>query len=109
VGRDAFLPKGTAAEECEAGDFQPLTVPKQRTAVDQLPSTVDGPRTTIGGQRSLSITQSAEREPWEAQHKRVTFYCPTELLARIEAEMDRSGRSKTAVIVDAVRADLPGQ
>ena len=106
-GRDAFLPKGTA-EEHGAHDDQPLTVPEQRAAVDGLPSTVDRPRTTIYGQRS-SPPQAATREPWEAQHKRVTFYCPTELLARIETEMVRSGRSKTAVIVDAVRAELPGQ
>ena len=109
MGRDAFLPRGTAPEEDDAGDGQRSPVPDQRTAVDQLPSTVDGPRTTIDGRRSLSITQSAAREPWEAQHKRVTFYCPTELLVRIEAEMVRSGRSKTAVIVDAMRADLSGR
>jgi hypothetical protein len=64
--------------------------------VDRQPST---PKTLTNGPRA----------PWEAQHKRVTFYCPTELLARIEKEIVRSGRSKTAVIVDAVRAELSGR
>jgi hypothetical protein len=36
----------------------------------------------------------------------VTFYCPTQLLVLIEEEMQRSGRSKTSVIVDALRDDL---
>lgn len=43
---------------------------------------------------------------WEDSNKRVTFYCPTDLLAAIEAEMDRSRRSKTQVIVDCLRKDL---
>lgn len=43
---------------------------------------------------------------WEETHQRVTFHCPTSLLARIEDEVTRSGRSKTRVIVDAVRAAL---
>jgi hypothetical protein len=45
---------------------------------------------------------------WEGQNKRVTFYCPTQLLDLIEEEMERSGRSKTSVIVDALRGDLSG-
>ena len=39
---------------------------------------------------------------WEEAHHRVTFYCPRELLAELEAEMERSGRSKSRVIVDAL-------
>ena len=38
----------------------------------------------------------------------VTFYCPLELLEAVEAEMARSGRSKTGVIVDALQAHLAG-
>jgi hypothetical protein len=41
---------------------------------------------------------------WEDVNRRVTFYCPEEILDAIEAEMATSGRSKTAVIVDALRA-----
>ena len=43
---------------------------------------------------------------WEAEHQRVTFYCPVRLLGQIEAEMSRSSRSKTAVIADAIREHL---
>ena len=43
---------------------------------------------------------------WEESNKRVTFYCPGELLAAIEREMGRSGRSKTRVITDAIKEHL---
>ena len=43
---------------------------------------------------------------WDASHRRVTFYCPVGLVPELEAEMVRSGRSKTAVIIDALMAHL---
>ena len=50
----------------------------------------------------------SEREPsqWELTHRRVTFYCPQDLLEEIENEMTVSGRSKSRVIVDALREHL---
>jgi hypothetical protein len=68
------------------------------------PSTVEGPPPT-GDPRAGPVGEP-ESSAWEARHKRVTFYCPTDLLQRVEVEMRRSGRSKTAVIVDALSADL---
>jgi hypothetical protein len=44
---------------------------------------------------------------WDASHRRVTFYCPDDVLEAIHTDMARSGRSKTRVIVDALRAHLP--
>ena len=72
--------------------------PRGRDAVYSQPSTDDrGPSTVdISG------------PSWEAAHQRVTFYCPRELLARLEAEMERSGRSKSRVIVDALAEHLRG-
>jgi hypothetical protein len=61
----------------------------QPPAVNRGPSTVDPPAPS-----------------WEEAHTRVTFYCPRELLARLEAEMGRSGRSKSRVIVDALTDHL---
>jgi hypothetical protein len=43
---------------------------------------------------------------WEARHKRVTFHCPLELLDELATEVERSGRKKNAVIVDALRTHL---
>ena len=43
---------------------------------------------------------------WEEAHQRVTFHCPKALVAMIEREMRRSGRSKSRVIVEALAADL---
>ncbi len=45
-------------------------------------------------------------ERWDESNRRVTFYCPVEVLEAIEAEMKRSGRSKSQVIVNALRAYL---
>jgi len=36
----------------------------------------------------------------------VTFYCPVELLEQVEAEMARSARSKTQVVVDGLRTEV---
>jgi hypothetical protein len=68
------------------------------------PSTVEGPPPTLDPR--AGPVGGPESSAWEARHKRVTFYCPTDLLQGVEVEMRRSGRSKTAVIVDALVADL---
>lgn len=59
--------------------------------------------------RKPAGTAEGRESTWEQTHQRVTFHCPTWLLARIEAEVARSGRSKTRVIVDAVQAALEGR
>lgn len=43
---------------------------------------------------------------WEETHQRLTFHCPVALRRAIEEEVARSGRSKSRVIVDAVREHL---
>ena len=43
---------------------------------------------------------------WDASNKAVTFYCPVDLVAAIEAEVAKGRRSKTQVIVQALRAEL---
>lgn len=55
---------------------------------------------------SRSDAAAVERHRWEETHRRVTFYCPDEVLDAIETEMASSDRSKTRVIVDALRAQL---
>ncbi len=67
-------------------------VPAQPSAVDHLPQAVDRKRSDAG---------------WDESHRRVTFYCPLDLLEALEKEVGRSRRSKTAVIVDAIREHLP--
>ncbi len=42
---------------------------------------------------------------WEAENQRITFYCPADLAKAIHAAV-RSDRSKTQVIVTALRAQL---
>ncbi len=43
---------------------------------------------------------------WEDNNHRVIFYCPNDLKAAIEASMASTSRSKTRVIVDALRVQL---
>jgi hypothetical protein len=43
---------------------------------------------------------------WEETHQFLTFHCPVALRRTIEDEVARSGRSKSRVIVDAVREHL---
>jgi hypothetical protein len=57
------------------------------------------------GRRSLPEHPLGSRS-WDATHRRVTFYCPVPLLVRIEAEMVRSGRSKSQVIVEAIVSEV---
>ncbi len=59
-----------------------------------------------GAPRDAANRPSPPAMPWEASHRRVTFYCPEDLLHAIEAEMVRSGRSKSRVIVDALQEHL---
>ena len=68
------------------------------TPTPRQPSTVNPPSSTVDRMPSETT--------WEEAHRRVTFYCPLDLLRALESEMTRSRRSKTAVIVDAIREHL---
>ncbi len=65
---------------------------------------VEHKRLTVDRKRS---TPADER--WEDSHTRVTFYCPVSLVKAIEVEVADSGRSKSQVIVEALRAHLRGR
>lgn len=58
------------------------------------------------GRGTARDKDAEESGGWDDAHQRVTFYCPRDLVQAIEAEMAASGRSKSRVIVDAVRAHL---
>jgi len=81
--------RGQVAPQGREAIYTPA--PPQTATVDHQPSTVD---------------RSPSTATWEEAHRRVTFYCPLDLLRALESEMDRSRRSKTAVIVDAIREHL---
>lgn len=67
--------------------------------------TVDRIRSTAAARRKQPAAPEPSAE-WEASHTRVTFYCPVSLLGQVEQEIRRSGRSKTRVIVDAIREHI---
>ncbi len=48
----------------------------------------------------------AAGEKWDDVNKRVTFHCPVFLEELIEREARKSGRSKSRIIVDALRQHL---
>jgi hypothetical protein len=43
---------------------------------------------------------------WDDRNRRVTFYCPVDVEEAIDGAIAATGRSKTQVIVDALRAQL---
>ena len=68
------------------------------------PSKLPEPPRRAGRSRSVSTPAppSSSGRAWEANHKPVTFYCPLDVLKRIEEAMATSARSKSRVIVDAL-------
>lgn len=53
--------------------------------------------------------QQATRKSWEELHRRATYHLPVDLQEAIAAEAQRSGRSKSRVVTDAVRAYLTAE
>jgi hypothetical protein len=82
--------------------YAPATV-SAGTAEPPLPLTVDGQPFSV---MPATPRRVAGDRRWEAAHQRVTFYCPRDLLRILELEGARSERSKTQVIVDALRQHL---
>jgi Ribbon-helix-helix protein, copG family len=87
--------------------------PSLRDRLDQEPEgrgreAVFGPRSAVDEQRHTVDRgpSTVDLDRWEDTHQRVTFYCPRDLLAAVEAEMRRSGRSKSRVIVEAIAEHL---
>lgn len=62
----------------------------------------DAQLATVDGQ-PYTVTSEADAR-WEDTHQRVTFYCPRSMLKAVEGEMARSSRSKSQVIVDALKS-----
>lgn len=85
-------------------------IPGQRTKPPGRPSTVDRRRST-GKPKARPATTTKKKPPaavgsWNATHERVTFHCPRAVIDAVEAEVTRSSRSKSRVIVDALREHL---
>lgn len=48
------------------------------------------------------------RPSWEELHRRATYHLPIDLQEAVAAEAERSGRSKSRVVTDALRTYLQG-
>jgi hypothetical protein len=55
-----------------------------------------------------AVVPGRAEETWEATHKRVTFYCPTDLLDDLEHAVHTTGRSKSQLLVEGLRLALRG-
>jgi len=83
-----------------------IPLPPGRGAGAFLPDdTVAGPPLPIAGSPE-SATQDVNTEKWDANHKRVTFYCPLELLHELEEAVRTTRRSKTQFLVEGLRLAL---
>jgi hypothetical protein len=86
---------------------------KKPSAISRQPSAAVAKRAEAAGAVLKSVgdeqANPAERQvtkDWEANHERLTFHCPKNLIKEIKDEVRRSSRSKSRVIVDAIRAHL---
>jgi len=83
-----------------------IPLPPGRGAGAFLPDdTAAGPPLPIAGNPE-SATQDVNTEKWDTNHKRVTFYCPLELLRELEEAVRTTGRSKTRFLVEGLRLAL---
>ena len=53
-----------------------------------------------------AVPEPAAEETWEASHKRVTFYCPVDLLDELARAVRTTGRSKSQLLVKGLRLAL---
>ena len=74
----------------------PPTDNEQSSIVENIPYTVDDALFTVDEQRPT----------WNELHQRVTFYCPKDLVEKIESTMRNTRKSKSQVIVIALNALL---
>lgn len=98
------MPRTSLRDRLQGG---PTQLPQGREALYQTaPSTSPSPEgdrqpSTVNGGRT-----SDDEARWEDSHTRVTFYCPIGLLASVDEEVASSPRSKSQIIVDALREHL---
>ena len=86
-------------------------IPGQRAKANRRPSTVDRPRSTSTpkarpAKPAKTKPPAAPAGSWNETHERVTFHCPRAVIDAVEAEVTRGSRSKSRVIVDALREHL---
>ena len=80
-------------------------MPKPRSVRDSEKQ--DGPSASAffaPEEPAAAVAPAAPR--WEQLHKRWTFHAPVDVLEAVDAEARRSGRTKTAVVVELLRAGL---
>ncbi len=70
---------------------------------DEHSSTIERIRHT--GADAL-FTVDEQRPTWNDLHQRVTFYCPKDMVEKIESTMEATGKSKSQVIVIALESLL---
>jgi hypothetical protein len=103
------VPRTSLRDRLQSGSQQP---PQGREALYQSPAGASSAQTEDAARKPLTVdggpsTEGSER--WDDSHTRVTFYCPVPLLRAIEEEVKNSDRSKSQVIVDALRGHLQGR
>lgn len=131
-GRDALYSGSTSTVDGQPSTVGrvPSSADRQPAAVDGQPSTVtadaapapgrqrvpgggggeriNGPRSTVSRQPSTAHggPSTVDGPNWTEAHQRVTFYCHRDLIRDIERAMGETERSKSQVIVDALRQHL---
>jgi len=76
--------------------------PAKKARSASKPATVDRKRSTASD-KPEETTKAGK--VWEAENQRVTFYCPKDLLSRLQDAVSED-RSKSAIIVEALTKEF---
>ncbi len=92
---EAAAPAGRGVEAFLPPEAAPPVVPTQNSS---------GVVVALEAARETSSSQTDNT--WDSSHKRVTFYCPLDLVRELEQATRTTGRSKSQLLVDGLRLAL---
>lgn len=90
----------------------PIKAAATRTEARGLDALADEPqaaRPAKPQRRAATPDPAGGADTWTATHRRLTFFCPNDLWNAIQAERDRTGRSKSEIIQSGIRGELRKQ
>ena len=102
-------PKADAAKVSEWASEAPRLEQVPASAEPQKPveKPVEAkPEATVYQYPQALVRRKAPEEKWEHNNKRASFYCPNDLLDLLQVEVAKGERTKSGIIVEAIRAHL---
>jgi hypothetical protein len=80
---------------------------KQSALAGKLAATAgQGTQSTEHSAQSTEEVTTRPLPKWERDHAKMSFYLPRDVLAELDAEAKRTGRSKSRIVTDLLREHL---